>query len=180
MSAEGRYVATSSYDGKVRVWALGTGGKGEEVSCVREYETKGSYGMSVDISTDGRLVATGCENGSVYVFNNDSGRMVHSLPGKLFHFFLLRALCAENVLIYIGLIRSVRAVAFSPATTLLAAAGDAQIIALYDVASGEQVANLSGHAAWIMSLDWSSTGEYLLSGFVPPLFRSLSLLIFSS
>lgn len=72
----------------------------------------------------------------------------------------------ELKLIFLGLIRAVRAVAFSPATKLLAAAGDARIIALYDVSSGEQVANLSGHGAWIMSLDWSSTGEYLLSGFV--------------
>lgn len=29
---------------------------------------------------------------------------------------------------------------------------------------GEHVGNLSGHAAWITSIDWSDTGEYLLSG----------------
>jgi WD40 repeat protein len=66
----------------------------------------------------------------------------------------------------IGLIKAVRAVAFSPATSLLAAAGDSRIIALYDVSSGEQVANLSGHVSWVMSLDFSSTGEWLLSGYV--------------
>ncbi len=64
----------------------------------------------------------------------------------------------------IGLIKPIRSVAFSPASKLLAAAGDASIIALYDVHAGEQVANLTGHAAWILSLDWSHTGEYLLSG----------------
>lgn len=93
-------------------------------------------------STDGRLVASGHENGSVYVFNNATGRLLHSLP---------------------GLIKPVRAVRFSPATTLLAAAGDARLIALYEVSSGEAVATLSGHAAWIMSLDFSATGEWLLS-----------------
>lgn len=36
--------------------------------------------------------------------------------------------------------------------------------------SGEQVANLTGHGGWILTLDWSNTGEYLLSGYV----RSLS------
>ena len=60
--------------------------------------------------------------------------------------------------------KPVRSVAFSPASKLLAAAGDAKVIALYDVQSGEQVANLIGHGAWIFSLDWSDTGEYLLSG----------------
>lgn len=59
-----------------------------------------------------------------------------------------------------------RAVAFSPGGKLLAAAGDSKVIVLYDTVSGEQVANISGHSAWIMSLAWSSTGEYLLSGCV--------------
>src|SRR5512136_1397279 len=65
---------------------------------------------------------------------------------------------------YIGLVKPVRSVAFSPAGTRLAAAGDSKIIALYDVQHGEQVANLTGHATWIFSVDWSNTGEYLLSG----------------
>ena len=62
------------------------------------------------------------------------------------------------------MIKPVRAVSFSPGSKLLAAAGDARIIALYDPESGEQIANLSGHAAWITSLDWSHTGQYILSG----------------
>ena len=65
---------------------------------------------------------------------------------------------------FIGLIKTVRAVAFSPGGKLLAAAGDSKVIALYDVSSGEQVAIFTGHGAWIFSLDWSDTGEYLLSG----------------
>ncbi len=60
--------------------------------------------------------------------------------------------------------KPVRTVAFSPAGTRLAAAGDARVIALYDVQHGEQVANLTGHSAWIFSVDWSDTGEYLLGG----------------
>lgn len=66
--------------------------------------------------------------------------------------------------IELGLVKAVRAVAFSPAGKLLAAAGDAKVIVLYDTSSGEQVAQLSGNSAWILSLHWSSTGEYLLSG----------------
>lgn len=64
----------------------------------------------------------------------------------------------------LGLVKPVRTVAFSPGGKLLAAAGDSKVIVLYDTSSGEQVANLSGHSAWILSLDWSHTGEYLLSG----------------
>jgi superkiller protein 8 len=64
----------------------------------------------------------------------------------------------------IGLVKPVRTVSFSPAGTRLAAAGDARVITLFDVQHGEQVANLTGHSAWIFSVDWSDTGEYLLSG----------------
>ena len=62
------------------------------------------------------------------------------------------------------MVKPVRAVDFSPGGKLLAAAGDSRIIALYDVASGEQVINLTGHASWIFALSWNDTGEYLLSG----------------
>lgn len=71
-----------------------------------------------------------------------------------------------------------RAVAFSPRGTLLAAAGDSRVIALYDVSSGDQVAALTGHGAWIFSLDWSDTGEFLLSGYAcDRLFSSRGLLM---
>lgn len=68
------------------------------------------------------------------------------------------------LIFFLGLVAPVRAVAFSPGGKLLAAAGDSNIIMLYETSSGEQVAHLTGHSAWVMSLDWNSTGEYLLSG----------------
>ena len=78
-------------------------------------------------------------------------------------------MCKWNILIstevLLGLVKPVRAIAFSPGGKLLAAAGDSRVIALYDVSSGDQVATLTGHGAWIFSLDWSDTGEYLLSGY---------------
>jgi superkiller protein 8 len=32
------------------------------------------------------------------------------------------------------------------------------------------VANFTGHGGWVLSLDWSDTGEYLLSGYVYSLY----------
>lgn len=143
LSADEQFLACSSETGKVAVWDVVAG------RAVHLYETAsgadGSFGMCVDISPDGRFAASGHESGTVYVFNNDSGRLIYSLT---------------------GLSKPIRAVRFSPGGTRLAAAGDAGIIAVYDTQNGEHVASLSPgpSSAWVMSLDWSHTGEWLLSG----------------
>jgi WD40 repeat protein len=77
LSEDGQFLASTSYDGRINVWDLVAGRKK-----IREYETKGSFGMCIDMSRDGRFTASGHENGGVYVFNNDTGRMLYSLPGK--------------------------------------------------------------------------------------------------
>lgn len=76
------------------------------------------------------------------MYNVQSGRLVYSFPGHS---------------------SAIRAIKFSPKGSLLAAAGDSKIIALYSTASGEHVTNLSGHTSWIFALDWNETGAYLLS-----------------
>ncbi|KAE8307102.1 WD40-repeat-containing domain protein [Aspergillus transmontanensis] len=138
LSGDGQYLAGVSQDGHIRVWDLDANGEQ-----IRYYETKGSFGTCIDLSADGRFIASGHENGSVYIFSTETGRMPFSLS---------------------GLVKPVRAVAFSPGGKILAAAGDSNVIVLYDTSSGEQVANLPGHSAWVLSLSWSHTGEYLLSG----------------
>ncbi|KAJ6441846.1 Meiotic recombination protein rec14 [Purpureocillium lavendulum] len=124
LSEDGSYLASTTNDGRINVWDIRDG----STSKVQEYETgsagSGSFGMCVDLSRDGRFTASGHQNGAVYIFNNDTGRIF----------------------------------------TRLAAAGDAGIIALYDMKHGEHVGNLTGHASWITSIDWSDTGEFLLSG----------------
>ncbi|KAG9685688.1 WD40 repeat-like protein, partial [Aureobasidium melanogenum] len=144
LSEDGQFLAATTFDGRINVWDLNTLSTSDEgATKPREYETKGSFGMSVALSADGEFTASGHANGAVYLFNNTTGRLAHSLQ---------------------GLVKPVRTVAFSPASKFLAAAGDAKIIALYDVKNGEQVANLTGSQSWVMSLDWSTSGENILSG----------------
>lgn len=77
LNEDGQYLASTTYDGRINVWDLVDGMKK-----IREYETKGSFGTCIDMSRDGRYTASGHENGGVYVFNNDTGRMLYSLPGN--------------------------------------------------------------------------------------------------
>ncbi|KER00369.1 hypothetical protein AUEXF2481DRAFT_34571 [Aureobasidium subglaciale EXF-2481] len=142
LSEDGQFLAATTFDGRINVWDLNTL-TDSNATLLRSYETKGSFGMSVALSSDGEFTASGHANGAVYLFNNTTGRLAHSLQ---------------------GLVKPVRTVAFSPASKFLAAGGDAKVIALYDVKNGEQVANLTGSQSWIMTLDWSSSGEHLLSG----------------
>lgn len=84
LSEDGAYLATTTYDGRINVWSLATP-KGQKV---QEYETgsggAGSFGLCVDISRDGKWTASGHQNGSVYVFNNSTGKIQYSLPGMSF------------------------------------------------------------------------------------------------
>lgn len=76
LSDDGQFLASTTFDGRINVWDLANGNKK-----IREYETKGSFGLCIDMSRDGKFTASGHENGAVYVFNNDTGRMLYSLPG---------------------------------------------------------------------------------------------------
>lgn len=80
LSSDENFLACTTHDGKIHVWDLRSKG------VVQTYETggsgNGSFGLSVALSADGRLTASGHQNGSVYVFNNDAGHLKYSLSGK--------------------------------------------------------------------------------------------------
>ena len=81
LSEDGSFLASTTNDGRVNVWDI----TDESKPKVQEYETRsagsGSFGMSVDLSRDGRFTASGHQNGSIYVFNNDTGKISFSLSG---------------------------------------------------------------------------------------------------
>ena len=82
LSEEGKYLAATTYDGRINVWDISAGGPGVKI---QEYETasasSGSFGLCVDLSLDGKYTASGHQSGAVYVFNNQTGRLQFSLPG---------------------------------------------------------------------------------------------------
>ena len=83
LSEDGGYLASTTNDGRINVWNIAE----EQKTKMREYETgsagSGSFGMCIDLSRDGKFTATGHQNGAVYIFNNETGRILHSLPSEL-------------------------------------------------------------------------------------------------
>lgn len=84
LSEDGAYLASTTNDGRINVWDIADDGKPK----IQEYETgsagSGSFGMSVDLSRDGKYTASGHQNGAVYIFNNNTGRILYSLSGMSF------------------------------------------------------------------------------------------------
>jgi superkiller protein 8 len=82
LSEDGGYLAATTNDGRINVWDIAD----KERPKIQQYETgspgAGSFGMCVDLSRDGKFTASGHQNGSVYIFNNDTGRILFSLSGK--------------------------------------------------------------------------------------------------
>lgn len=81
LSADEQYLAYTTHDGKIHVWDLVANKR------IQTYETGsgqsgGSFGLTVDLSRDGRLTASGHQSGAVYVFNNEAGRLTYSLSGE--------------------------------------------------------------------------------------------------
>jgi WD40 repeat protein len=48
ITQDGKYLAASAYDGRVSVWDVQSG-SGDNWTRIREYETKGSFGMCVTV-----------------------------------------------------------------------------------------------------------------------------------
>jgi WD40 repeat protein len=85
--AQGQVLATASDDKTLRIWSLSTG---EPIRVLRPQIGNGAEGelKAVAVSPDGRLVVTGGWTGfewekanSLYVFEIDSGRLVHRMGG---------------------------------------------------------------------------------------------------
>jgi superkiller protein 8 len=76
LNEDGRYLASTTVAGRVNVWDLAN-----ERKRISQFETKGSFGMCIDMSRDGKYTATGHENGEIFVFENETGRMKYSLSG---------------------------------------------------------------------------------------------------
>ena len=138
----------------------------------------------VDVSPDGRLIATADNEESVTLWDVDHGTPIRRMQG---HRRLVSSVAfspdggrvasaswdqtakvwdvatGQEVVTLRGHMRSVLCVAFSPDGTRLATGSDDQTVKLWDAATGEEVLTLRSHTGVVSSVAFSPDGRLLAS-----------------
>jgi WD40 repeat protein/DNA-binding SARP family transcriptional activator len=132
-----RLAAVSSLERAVRRWEVGTW---RPLSPLRVQT--GWTSTPVAFSPTGRLLACGSNDGSVEVWDADTGNAVASVQGHRGY---------------------VSALAFSPDGETMASVGEDQTVKLWNVGTWQEVATLRGHPAYITLVAFSPDSNTLVS-----------------
>jgi WD40 repeat protein/transcriptional regulator with XRE-family HTH domain len=163
LSPNGQLLATGALDGTIRVWEMSFATfRADEQFAGRTADVKEADGArsggwrllatlqghihgvrSVTLSADGRLLASGSEDGTACVWEAASGRLLTTLHGHA---------------------SGVWGVALGADGRLLASAGPDGTVRLWEAASGRLLAALHGRSDWVFGLALSADGQLLASG----------------
>lgn len=144
----------------------------------------GSVALAGLVHGDGKKLATAFGDGSVIVYELDSGKEMHRMPQKrqteLAHVFSVDAKFVAGVqdgrvrvwdvqtgaekFEVAGHVGKVEAIAFSPDGETLASAGRGGSVFLTDRESGRRIRDLSSHEAGITSLAFNADGSQIVTG----------------
>ncbi|KAK0747323.1 WD40-repeat-containing domain protein [Apiosordaria backusii] len=136
-SADGRQLASGSYDNTVKIWDPASG------QCLQTLEGHSDSVYSVAFSADGRQLASGSYDNTVKIWDPTSGQCLQTLKGHS---------------------NSVNSVVFSADSRQLASGSGDKTVKIWDPASGQCLQTLEGHSNWVNSVVFSADGRQLASG----------------
>jgi WD40 repeat protein/serine/threonine protein kinase len=105
-----------------------------------------SYSGNLDVSPDGKLVASTAEDGQVRLFDANRGELIEPIHGHLMAVF--------------GLDFS------DDGRRLISASGGREAVKLWDVSTRQELLNLSGAGSLLDTAQWSADGDVIVAG--PP------------
>ncbi|MGJ3253773.1 MAG: NB-ARC domain-containing protein, partial [Elainellaceae cyanobacterium] len=192
-SADGRHLATSEINGRIRLWRVSDGKP--LLTC----QGQSSWVCLVALSPDGRLVASSREDHVVQLWDAKTGEPIQAFSGHRSWVWSVAfsadskivASASDDCTVRLWNVETgqclhqfdhpkwVCAVTFSPDGTLLASVGDDSQIRLWEVESGRCVTTLDGHTGRIWSVKFSPDGQLLITGSEDQTIRVWSLERFS-
>lgn len=136
-SGDGKFLATASVDGTVKIWDFGAGKESQVLKL-----TPAAAVNSVAFNKDGSLVATGSGDKLVRLWNPKDGKVVKELKGHT---------------------DGVGSVAFSPDGAIVASGSSDKTVRIWDVKDGKELKNLGAHKESVYSVAFNAAGTELAS-----------------
>lgn len=144
-NATGDWLAGTGLDRRsVQIWTVPAGDRHAEFEHPRAVQT-------FAWSPAGALMATGCLDGVVRLWDADTGELLQELEG---HSLLTESFSVDG---------GVRHVAFSPRGDLLASAGGDRTVRIWDVGGRRLTRTLTGHQSEVERVAFSPDGKVLAS-----------------
>src|SRR6185436_6364361 len=135
-SPDGNYLASASYDAKVRVWKLPDG------LLVKEFIGHTGTVWSVNFSPDGKTIASCGEDATIKLWNVETGQIARTFQGHT---------------------RNVWDVKFSPDGNYLVSGSFDKTVRIWNLMDGGLLRVLSNHTEAIVAIAFSPDGQKLAS-----------------
>jgi len=132
-----KIITTENWEGGIKVWDA------VNVRLMHSFAGHADWVLSVAYSPNGKEFATGSRDGSVYVWDADTGKKIRVLRDPE--------------------LDAVNAVVYSPDGTYVAGATRSQRIMVWQDAAGKLVNFYEGHQLSVTALSFASGGRYLVS-----------------